>query len=645
MKTENVKITRDRKIGEILIEEGLVKETQLQDAYKAQSSASTYKPIGQILVDQKIITQKQINYLLDSNWKRARLGDILVRSGVITQDLVDIALEKQKESGVRLGEELVKQNFISEKVMKQVLCTQLNIPYVNLDDMKIDRSLVKLINKSYALHNQVVPVAKKGEAMTLAMADPTCTWLVDELEAMTGLSVNVVTSTSSAIKGVFSRLYEQQGLADTNTELEMIEDETEGTSKTDPLDQTQTSKTAESLVSHIINQAIKDGASDIHIESGPRRLNIRYRIDGVLKEAFLGALQDDFNRNQKEVISRIKIVGKLDIAERRRPQDGSFRARIMKDHKPLKIDFRISIIPGYFGENIVIRILDSRRAPKSIDQLGFSKKITDQLHQLLKRNEGLMLITGPTGSGKSTTLYGALMSIYRPGIKILTAEDPVEYVYDDISQCQVDDKLGNTFANYIRAFLRQDPEVIMVGEIRDSETAQMALRAAQTGHMVLSTLHTNDTYSSILRLSGLNVDANLIASCLIGVLSQRLIRQVCPHCKEEYDPSDELLKEFFSSGVPEIKWYRGGKCAACNYTGYLGRLGVSQLWSPSDRDILLINKNLMEELRESSDDSTIFMVEDAMRILSEGKTNLEELIRTLPYSCIYQFHKLARHYL
>lgn len=645
MKTENVKINRDRKIGEILIAEGLIKETQLQDAYKVQSAASTYKPIGQILVDQGIITSKQINYLLDCNWKRARLGDILVRSGVITQDLVDIALAKQKESGVRLGEELVKQNFISEKVMKQVLCTQLNIPYVNLDDMKIDRSLVKFINKNYALHNHVVPVAKKGETMTLAMADPTCSWLVDELEAMTGLSVNVVTSTSSAIKGVFSRLYEQQDLSEANVELEMIENETEGISESEPLDGNQTNKTAESMVSHIINQAITAGASDIHIESGPRRLNIRYRIDGVLKEPFLGTLQHDLNRNQREIISRIKIIGKLDIAERRRPQDGSFRARIMKGDKHVKIDFRISIIPGYFGENIVIRILDFRKAPRSIEQLGFSEKITDQLHQLLKRNEGLMLITGPTGSGKSTTLYGALMSIYRPGIKILTAEDPVEYVYDDISQCQVDNKIGNTFANYIRAFLRQDPEVIMVGEIRDSETAQMALRAAQTGHMVLSTLHTNDTYSSILRLFGLQVDANLIASCLIGVLSQRLIRQVCPHCKEEYNPSGELIKEFFSNGEPDIKWYRGGKCASCNYTGYLGRLGVSQLWSPSDSDILLINKSLVEELRESSDNSTIFMVEDAMRLLNEGKTNLEELIRTLPYSCIFQFHKLAGQYL
>jgi type IV pilus assembly protein PilB len=645
MNTENITTTQDQKIGEILIEEGLINEAQLQDAYQAQHTSQTYKPIGQILVDQKLITQKQLNYLLDRNWKRARLGDILVRSGVITKDLIDIALSKQKESGIRLGEELVKQNFLSEKVMRQVLCTQLNIPYVNLDDIKIDRRLVKLINKNYAFYNHIVPVAKIGSTMTLAMDDPTCSWLVGELEAMTGLTVNVVTSTRSAIKNAFSRLYEQKELADTGVEIEIIEDETDTITETELFSQTQTRKTADSLVPHIINQALKRGASDIHIESGDRRLSIRYRIDGVLKEPFLGTLQDDINKTQKEIISRIKIIAKLDISERRRPQDGSFRARIMKAGKSVKIDFRVSIVPGYYGENIVIRILDSRNAPKSLDQLGFSKKITAQFHQLLKRNEGLILITGPTGCGKSTTLYGALMSLYRPGIKILTAENPIEYVYDNISQCQVDEKIGNTFANYIRAFLRQDPEVIMVGEIRDSETAQMALRAAQTGHMVLSTLHTNDTYSSILRLFGLKVDSNLIASSLIGVLSQRLVRQICPHCKEEYNPPDELLKEFFGSNVPKIKWYRGRKCSSCNYMGYLGRIGVSQLWSPSDNDILLINKRLLEELRESSDRSTIFMVEDAMTLLNEGKTNLEELIRTLPYSCIFQFHKQADHHL
>lgn len=634
--------SNDRKIGEILIEEGLVDEGQLQEAYRLQTVSSTYRPIGQILIDQKTITQKQLNFLLDHHWKRARLGDVLVRSGAITKELLDVALLKQKKSGLRLGEELVKNNFITEKVMRQVLCTQLNIPYVNLDDITIDSSLVRIINRNYAQRNQVVPVAKIGDTMTLAMDDPTCSWLVEELGAMTGFAINVVTSTRSAIKNAFKRLYEKTEVTNTGSELEMIEEENDALVEKKSFLETKQSKTADALVSQIINMAMNAGASDIHLESGDRQLVIRLRIDGVLKDPYLDSLQEEINRNQREIISRIKIIGKLDISERRRPQDGSFRAKILRDGQSIKIDFRISIVPGYYGESIVIRILDARNAPKSIEQLGFSEKITRQFNHLLKRNEGLILITGPTGSGKSTTLYGGLMSIYRPGIKILTAENPIEYVYDNITQCEVNEKIGNTFANYIRAFLRQDPEIIMVGEIRDAETATMALKAAQTGHMVLSTLHTNDTLSSILRLFGLGIEPNLIASCLVGVLSQRLVRKICPHCAVEYTPSEQLLKEFFKTTPPNITWHTGQKCSHCNYTGYSGRIAVSQLWSPSNNDILLINKGEVNEaLRESSDQSTLFMVDDAMRLLIDGTTNLEELIRTLPYSCIYQFHKLA----
>jgi len=638
-----VNLIDERKIGEILIEEGLISESQLKNAYQKQIGLSTYQPIGQILVEQKIITQKQLNFLLDRHFKRPRLGDLLINSGATSKECIDIAVTKQLESGLRLGEELVKQNFITEMDMRQVLCTQLNIPFVNLDDIKIDKSLVKLINRNYAKHYQIIPIAMIGNSLTLAMDDPTNTSLVEELEAMTGLAINLVTSTRSAIRKSFDLLYETKGFDKTSSNLELIEEEADTDKETASYESHE--KKADVLVGQIINMAISSGASDIHLESGDRLFFVRFRIDGVLKELYLGALQDKINNNMKEIISRIKIIGKLDIAERRRPQDGSFRARIVRDGQAIKVDFRISIIPGYYGENVVIRILDARNAPKSIDELGFSKKISKRFKQLLKRNEGLILITGPTGSGKSTTLYGTLMSIYRPGIKILTAENPIEYVYDKITQCEVNEKIGNTFANYIRAFLRQDPEIIMVGEIRDTETAQMSLRAAQTGHMVLSTMHTNDTLSSILRLLGLGVDPNLIASSLIGVLSQRLVRQTCPNCKSEYSPPEGLLKEFFTVIPPNVRWYMGQKCTKCNHTGYLGRKAVSQLWSPNDNDILLINKGeINEALRESSSQSTIFMVEDAMSLLIEGKTNFEELIRTLPYSCIYQFHKFAKKY-
>jgi len=476
----------------------------------------------------------------------------------------------------------------------------------------------------------------------LAMDDPTTIWLVEELESMTGMTLNVVTSTRSAIRDAFARLYEDKKVIHEDPGLEMVEENTQNAAESNSSLEIQEFKRADTIVSQLISLGLGYGASDIHLESLDRQMIIRFRIDGVLKEPYMENLQEELNRNQREVISRIKIIGKLDITERRRPQDGSFRARIKKGGESLNVDFRISIVPGYYGENIVIRILDARNAPKSFQQLGFSPKITEKFHQLLRRNEGLLLITGPTGSGKSTTLYGALMTLYRPGIKILTAENPIEYVYENITQCEVNEKIGNTFASYIRAFLRQDPEVIMVGEIRDPEAAQMALRAAQTGHMVLSTLHTNDTLSSIMRLFGLGVDPSLIAACLIGVISQRLVRQICPKCKKEHMPSDELLREFFPDSLPDIKWFMGQKCSFCNYTGYKGRIAVSQLWTPSDNDIILINKGMLnDELRVSSDQNTIFMVEDAFWLLQEGRTNLEELIRTLPYSCIYQFRKLT----
>jgi type IV pilus assembly protein PilB len=317
----------------------------------------------------------------------------------------------------------------------------------------------------------------------------------------------------------------------------------------------------------------------------------------------------------------------------------------MRAGEEVKIDFRISIVPGYFGENVVLRVLDSRKAPKSIDELGFSVRINETSHKLLKRNTGILLVTGPTGSGKSTTLYGALMTCYRPGIKILTAEDPIEYVYEKITQCEVSPKIGNTFAKYIRAFLRQDPEIIMVGEIRDPETAEMAFRAAQTGHLVLSTLHTNDAVGSVTRLLDLDVDPSLIASCLLGVVSQRLIRKVCPDCKTQYKPSAELLKEFFDAPPSGIRWVKGTGCARCNHTGYSGRLAVAELWTPSDKDIILINKRQdVEALRNSSYQNTLSMAEDALEKLRAGKTNLEELIRTLPFSTISQFRQVADHF-
>lgn len=636
--------SRDRKIGDILINEKLITRAHLQEALNYQNKLEKYKPVGQILVDQGIITQKQLNFLLNRFDKQPRLGDILIRSGVITREAINIALDYQKKTGLRLGETLVELDFISEEVMRQTLCIQQNIPYVDFKNIKIDESLSKLINKNYAQKHRIVPIAKIGRVITLAMDDPTDTELIEELLTTTGFNINVVTSTRATILDAFKKLYEENLVKEIDPGVQIVEEEINEAQLGSKYLESQQSKKADILVRQIINIGLKNSASDIHFETIDKSVFIRFRIDGVLQELYLGSIEAELKGLSKEVISRIKILGRLDIAEKRRPQDGSFRVKVIKHAQEYKIDFRISIVPGYYGENVVLRILDPRKAPKSIDQLGFSKKINEKLHRLLKRNAGILLVTGPTGSGKSTTLYGAVMTSYRPGIKILSAEDPIEYVYDKITQCEVNPKIGNTFANFVRAFLRQDPEIILVGEIRDSETAEMAFRAAQTGHMVLSTLHTNDSFSTITRLLDLKVESSLISSCLLGVLSQRLVRRICPHCKKEYLPPKELLMEFFDVPPSDIKWLKGKGCPKCHHTGYKGRIAVAELWILNEKNKLLINRGAgIDELRRSSPQNTIFMAEDAMEKLINGQTDLEELMRTLPFSSVYEFRHIVSH--
>ena len=629
-----------RKIGEILIKEGLITIDQFQNALKYQKKLKKDIPIGQILVNQKAITQKMLNFVLDRFKKRIRLGDLLIQSGVITKQQLEVALKHQKKMGIRLGNALVELNFITEHVMKQTLCTQLNIPFLNFANITLKPELSKLINKNYALKHGVVPIATIGQTMTLLMDDPTKTELIEELQQLTGYSINVVTSTNADIMGAFAELYEKIKQSETSSGIELINQDGEEANTEPKYINAQRRKKADYIAQQLLAIALKNSASDIHLDVGHQGIVPRFRVDGVLQELHLGSIARDLNTHSKEVVSRIKIIGNLDITERRRPQDGRFRVVTIKNEQKVNVDFRISIVPGYYGENIVIRILDPQNAPTSIDKLGFSKLLRDRLHQIVSKSTGILLVTGPTGSGKSTTLYGALMEVYKPGIKILTTEDPIEYVYDKITQCEVNEKIGNTFARYIKAFLRQDPDVIMVGEIRDSETADMVFKAAQTGHLVLTTLHTNDAISSITRLTGLDVDPSLITSCLTGVLAQRLVRRNCQHCKAEYVPSNELLKEFFND-APDIICFKGQGCSNCNYTGYSGRIIISELWTPSQEDAVLINKGgSIDSLRKTSYKSSILMADEAMQKLNNGETTLEELLRTLPFSSIYDFRHI-----
>jgi type II secretory ATPase GspE/PulE/Tfp pilus assembly ATPase PilB-like protein len=643
------------RLGDLLVAEGLATPAEIQKALRIQSESKKYMLLGEILVAQKVITRSQLLSVLDRHRRRSRLGELLVKSKAITPEQLETALSEQRRWKQTIGEVVVRLRYVTEEQMRRALCQQLHINFFDLDTIVLDLSLRALINPRFAKKRLVVPIARVGQTLVVAMDDPTRTSVIDDLKASTGLDIEVITSTTESIRRALAQMYptlvgstepapapvairhQLPGIVGEPNILSFEEIDRLSEEKVAYLDVHHVSEGTASLVRRLLGMAVEWGASDIHLEAVDHGIQTRFRVDGVLQELDLGDLDELMNQNRGKLMSRLKILSKLDIAERRRPQDGSFRARLARDGQTTTVDFRISIIPGYYGESAVIRILDPRGLPQSVEALGLRTPVTLKLRQLLRSSTGMILVTGPTGSGKSTTLFGALKSVYQPGIKVLTAENPIEYVCDNFRQHEVDERLGNTFAKFLRSFLRHDPDVIMVGEIRDSETANLAFRAAQTGHLVLSTLHTNDAISALPRLLDLGVDANLIASSLLGVLSQRLAREVCGECREPYAPPRQLLEETLGAGHGDFEWFRGAGCVACNYTGYRGRLILSELWTPNDADVVLINKGApFDEVRESARHTTLSMADDVTEKLSQGRTNLEELIRALPHSALRQ---------
>jgi type IV pilus assembly protein PilB len=533
-----------------------------------------------------------------------------------------------------LGKVLLKLEYITDETMRQALSAQLNVPFIDLEKVTIDRSLARLINRSYARRHSLLPIAQVGRTLTVAMDDPTAEAVIDDLMRLTGFAITVVTSPSRAIQRAFRRLYDDAPKTGERLGSDLVP---AAQMPFDPsmLFDEQTSRRADELFRQILFRALENHCSDIHLEMLPSGLHVRHRVDGVLRQPHFGSLQDSLDHNMREIMSRIKILASLDIAERRRPQDGSFQVTVERAGSKVTIDLRVSVIPSYSGESVVIRILDRTRAPRSIAELDLSPIVSRRLEELLQRTTGIFLVTGPTGSGKSTTLYAILMKLHRPEIRILTAENPVEYVYDELSQSEVNDAIGNTFAGYLRAFLRHDPEIIMVGEIRDQETAEMAFRAAQTGHLLLSTLHTNSAIAALPRLLDLKIESSLIASSLIGVMSQRLVRRICPFCRQPYTPSREVLNEFFQSESAHLTFYQGAGCAECGFTGYKGRMIVADLWVPDDRDAVLITTQApFDQIRESAERTTFSMAQDAHERLVAGLTTPEELLRVLPYTAV-----------
>ncbi len=545
---------------------------------------------------------------------KKKLGDLLFESGLISQEQLQQALTEQNKSKRKLGDVLIAQGFITEQQLIEVLELQLGIPHVSLFKYQIDPAITQIIPESMAKRYQVLPFMKDGSRLTVAMVDPLDYFAIEDLRMTTGFRIEPAISSRDELQRAIAHYY---GLRDsmslmmgelpTQDEIE----ETEITDEASPIVQ---------LVNQMIQQAVHLKASDIHVDPGESDVVIRYRIDGVLRtERHLPKQMQGF------ITARLKIMAKLNIAERRLPQDG--RIKLQFDLK--MVDIRVSSLPTMHGEKIVLRLLDLSTGVKPVEQLGFNRKNAVWFREMIEQPYGILLITGPTGSGKTTTLYSALNLLNTESSNVITIEDPVEYQLEGVNQVQVSPAIGLTFASGLRSILRQDPNIVMVGEIRDNETAEIAVRASLTGHLVLSTIHTNDAVSTVMRLRDMGIEPYLIASSLIGIVAQRLVRRICSDCKESYTPTDQEQIVLQTHGLDVQVLHRGKGCGNCNKTGYRGRVAI--------QEVLKIDQNLrriitegaaIEAIREAAQaqDMVTLMV-DGLHKVTEGVTTIQEVMR------------------
>ena len=550
---------------------------------------------------------------------RKRLGDLLIEVGMITREQLARALKVQAKMGKRLGRVLVELGFVSEQGLVEALEFQLGIPHVDLSITAIEPDVAALIPEAVAKRHQIIPIRREADKMVLAMADPTNIFAIDDARLATGLTVEVVIAGESGIERAINRSY---GVRET---VQKAIDQLQTSDHFMPADDPAMAESDAPIISianSLLQQAVKDGASDIHIEPQEKDVRVRFRVDGVLREmmTFPKGLQG-------ALISRLKIMGAMDITERRIPQDG----RIKLLFAGRDIDIRLSTLPTIYGEKIVGRVLDQAGAILHIDKLGFSALNRRRFNDMCRKSYGIMLVTGPTGSGKTTTLYAALSRCISPEKNIITVEDPVEYRLPGINQINVNPKAGLEFANALRAMLRQDPNIIMVGEIRDEETAEIAIRAALTGHLVFSTLHTNDAASTVTRLTDMGIEAYLVASAVLGIVSQRLVRRLCEHCKISYllaPNTPEYIFAGVSHGKP-LKLFRGQGCPACNHTGYRGRIGVHEVlpFTPAIRELIMRGESADRIAATAKEEGMLTMAQDGVQKALEGITTLAEVMR------------------
>lgn len=553
---------------------------------------------------------------------RKRLGDLLLEVGIISKEQLDEALKIQKDSGERLGEVLISEGYVTQQDIIEVLEFQLGIPHVELDKYDIDPSACLTISENLAKRYGLIPIHKKDGILTVAMSDPLNVFAIDDIKIYSGMAVQPVIAAIKDIYAAIDKYYSAQkaiqAVEEFKKEQGSIKINAEGIDE-QAADEINNSP-AVKLVNSIIEQAVNDKASDIHIEPFERYIRIRYRTDGLLSETMRPEIDI-----MPAVATRMKIITGMNIAEKRQPQDG----RVTVTVNGSDLDLRVSVLPTVFGEKIVIRIADKKTFIVPREELGFNADDLLRFDKLLKNPHGIILVTGPTGSGKSTTLYSALNEINRPDINIVTVEDPVECIIEGINHVQVNAKAGLSFAAGLRSILRQDPNVIMIGEIRDTETAKIAVRAAITGHLVLSTLHTNDAPGAVLRLIDMGIEPFMAASSIVGVIAQRLVKRICTNCKYEYIASDEELGILGIDKNMPVQLYKGKGCALCNKTGYKGRIGVYEIMTITREHRELINKRCTEDqLRGLSlANGMVTLRENAKCYVLEGRTTLDEMVR------------------
>lgn len=622
-----------KKIGEILIEQGLVTEEELLKALDLQKKHRNI-PLGQILVKLGIIAKEQIDQVLGDfveNQSRKKLGEILIEQGIINERQLHEALEEQRATGAKLGEILLKRGNISREILLNMVAAQLSIIRVNTQNIKIDTDLVHKLPEALYKKYKSLPLYEKQGRITVAMVDPTDLKAIEHLKFRFGKEIEPVMDSEENItskieelfrsnQGEVNSIIEEFGLNAADDDVEVVEEQ----NLDDLAEADEEGAQIIKLVNTIITNAIKEQASDIHIDPHDKGLAIRYRLDGILVQKY-----DLPIKLMAPIISRFKIISNIDISEKRKPQDGRSQIRLGKK----VVDLRFATFPvstRNFGaqEKIVIRILDRDDSLLSLDLIGFEENDLKNLRKILAKPNGIFLVTGPTGSGKSSTLYASLAEISTPEVHVVTLEDPVEYLMRGVCQGQVNPRAGFTFASGLRSILRLDPDIVMVGELRDKETVHIAIEAALTGHLVLSTLHTNDAPGAFTRLTDMGIETFLISSSVVGILAQRLARRLCPNCKEPFRPDDSVYEEYNMPKNAVI--YRPKGCSKCSDLGYRGRTAIFELVIPDEElQQYIIQRKSSKEMKKYAMSAGIMVSlrQNGIKKVIQGLTSLEEVLR------------------